>query len=99
VEQKHITAISLISILIGLATLYFTLPEKFEQTDIKIKGTIQSVEEKEKFTIISFKTKDVLHAITFDKTKVQKGDEIEIYGRLQEYNRKVEIIADKIVKK
>lgn len=98
-QEKHTTIIAIICVAIGLTLMYFTLPEKFEEFNIKIKGTVYDVEEKEKITIITFKTKDNLKAITFDNTQLQKGDEIQITGKLQEYNGKIEIVADQIITK
>ncbi len=99
VKEKQITIIAVAAIILGLITLYFTLPQKFEAPEVKITGEVNSIDEKEKFTIISIKTKTPINAITFQKTSLNKGDKIELIGRLQQYRGKIEIVADKIIKK
>lgn len=98
-NEKQITIISIITIIIGIILLKFTLPDKIEDSsNVKITGKIISVEEQEKITTLRVQTKNPLKIITFEKTELQQNDEVEITGKVQQYRGKVEIVAAKITK-
>ena len=96
-HQKHLMNIALAIIIVGLTTFYFTRPSKTDDTStVKITGIIDSVEEKEKLTIIRVQPKTPLSIITFNKINAEKGKRAEITGKLHAYKGRVELLADTI---
>lgn len=95
-NEKTITIIAITCTIIGLIAMQFTKTEQSNETQVKITGTIESIEQKEKITILKIKTQTPLTIISFDKSSHEKGNKVQITGKLQEYRGKVEILASKI---
>lgn len=97
-NETQITIISIITIIVGIVILNFTLPDKTENSNVKITGKIISIDEQEKITIIRVATKNPLKIVAFEKIKLQQNDNVEITGKVQQYRGKIEIVADEIKK-
>ena len=94
--EKQAIILAIITAIIGLLLLYYTLPEQKNEREITITGKILSTEQKEKMTILKLDPKTPLTIISFQKTNAQKNTNVKITGRLQEYKGKIEFIANKI---
>src|SRR3989338_1314625 len=66
--------------------------------DVKLKGIVTGVQNKGSFTSIQLTNEYTTQIVVFTKenSTIIKGDTIEIFGEVQEYNDKPEIIARKI---
>ncbi len=66
------------------------------------KGIITRITKKKKTTIISIKGECETKAIIYDKEindkEIREGDEIMVRGRIKEYNKEKNIIAEEIKK-
>lgn len=76
--------------------MQFTKTEQSDETQVKITGIIESIEQKEKIAILKINTQTPLTIISFEKNSPEKGNKVQITGKLQEYRGKVEILASKI---
>ena len=110
-KEHHLLKIALICSLIGLAVLYFisirieikeykpnTLNKNIGD-DVKLKGTITKITDKGDVVFIEVAQLSPVTIVLFsndDNLKLNKGDNIEVTGELQEYNGKDEVIAEKI---
>ena len=77
----------------------------FPQTDLEkilnISGTIRSISETDNFAIIEIEKPETMKVAIFkDKNiSLNQGDEIQVIGKIEEYQGNLEIIGDKIIKK
>ncbi len=105
-ENKSLTTLCLIISIVGITTIIVTsgtfepiTQDQITKDDldkiITIKGKINSIRETPgtyKITVNNIPT-------TVFKTKplnLKKGDSIKVTGKVQEYNNKLELLADKI---
>ena len=111
-EEKTIWKVSLLTVLLGLTILYF-YTEKVElksnidlseipiDQEVKIRGEITSlrIHEKVIFLEITGERVETVDIVLFNDQDLflEEGNYVEIEGRVEEYNGKKEIIADKIV--
>ena len=67
---------------------------------VKLKGIVKRITDTEKVTIMEITQPQEITVVLFkDKnttTKIQKNNEIEIFGKVDEYEGKLEIIADRV---
>ena len=74
-----------------------TLDNKDEM--VKIKGTVSKVIDTEKVTIIDVLQPNEITVVLFKndetETPIQEGNEVEIIGKVDEYEGELEIIAHK----
>ena len=74
-----------------------TLDNKDEM--LKVKGTVSKVIDTEKVTIIEITQPQEITVVLFisdtTKTSIKEGNEVEIIGKVDEYEGKLEIIAHK----
>lgn len=98
-NEKQATIIAILCSIIGLFGIYFLLIfyEENEDNLLQLQGEIMKRKELEGFTIYEIKTNDLITVISKDNS-FQKGDNVLISGKLQEYKGKVEIVAKKITK-
>ncbi len=66
--------------------------------DVKLKGTVVQVQNKGSFIAIQLKNEYTTQIVLFtkDNSTIIKGDNVEIFGKVQEYNNNPEIIASKV---
>jgi len=113
-QEQTLFKIALISAIIGLVFLFLYsqtidlkqvehLDDAFLTEQIKINGVIESITSTNKATFLKITGSkiDTFDVILFPEEKIdlKEGDAIEITGKIEEYNGKKEIIADKIVKR
>ena len=110
-KETTLLKIALICSLIGLLALYF-ISTKIEVSDykpnklsgnvgddVKLNGVITKISDKGNVVFIEVSQQDTVDVVLFTKDrnlKLNKGDNIEILGKIQEYNGKNEIIAQKV---
>ena len=103
--------IALICSLVGLIILYFisakieineykpNILNKNIGDDVKLKGTITRITDKGSVVFLDVNQQAPIKVVVFAGDKnlsLKDGDKIEITGKVQEYNGKNEIIAQKI---
>ena len=112
-KEKTLFRLALICIVIGLPVLYF-LSENIEITEmdvskislgdadrqIKLNGEVISVSNKNKFSVIEISQLNKIEVVMFNENiSLEQGDNIDVFGKVQEFNGKPEIIADVVRKK
>ena len=109
-KENTLLKIALICSLVGLVILYFisskievkdhrpNLLNKNIGDDVKLQGTVTKVTDKNDVVFIEVSQKNTINVVAFTKDNFQlkNGDDIEVIGKVQEYNGKNEIIAQKI---
>ena len=101
-EENLLIKISLFCIVLGLPVLYLlsSSVEKREhiltEDNIQFKGEIIEVTNKEDTTFLQIVPETPFPVIIFDKTNFQKGQRVEIEGKIDYYKGNLEIIADRI---
>ena len=110
-KETTLLKIALICSLVGLVILYFISakieikdykPNKLSQNigdDVKLQGTISKISDKGNVIFIELNQQIPVSIIVFnnDNTlKLKNNDSVEVIGKVQEYNGKNEIIAQKI---
>ncbi len=98
-NEKQATIIAILFSILGLLGIYFLLLfyEDFNQENLlQLQGEIVKRKELDGLIIYEIKTNDAIPVISKDGN-FKKGDQVLVYGRLQEYKGKVEIIAKKII--
>ena len=101
--------ISLIFSVIGIVFLYYlvgnvSLDEKeidkinYIDQDIKIKGVVTNIDERDKVAFVEIAQPNVMKVVIFkdDELNLKINDYIEITGNVEEYNGKLQIIAEEV---
>ena len=110
-KETTLLKIALICSLVGLIVLYF-ISAKIEirdykpnilngniGDDVKLTGAIAKISDKGDVAFVEIVQKVPVSVVIFkDKNnlKLKSNDSIELYGKIQEYNGKNEIIAQRI---
>ena len=110
-QEKTLFKLSVVVIIIGVTFLFLysqninlrnldNLDTAFLNEEVKIQGEIINIKVTDKATFlkISGSKIDNFDVILFPKKEIKfiKGDNIEITGKVEEYNGKKEIIANEI---
>ncbi len=109
-QESTLLKISVVSSIIGLALLFFlSMFTKLENTEIKelsiadidrtikIQGLVSRVNPGEKITFLEIVQHNKMPVLVFSTNlTLNSGDEVEVVGKVTEYNGKVELIADNI---
>lgn len=111
-KETALLKVSLIVSLLGILLLLFIVqkidvsPSIISQIDqntagstATITGIVSEVTTSNKTVIFNVAQLDKMMVVVFDNISLQKGDYVEVTGKIQEYNGKPELIADKIVLK
>lgn len=112
-KEKTLLKISLIASLVGILILLFIssrleVNEKtisnIDETDIgsslKIDGVITNIRKTNKVTFIDIAQLEEMKVVVFnDEIELNRGDYVEITGKIEEYKGLTELIADKIILK
>ena len=110
-KETVLLKIALVCSFVGLFILYF-ISAKIEVKDykpnflnnnvgddVKLTGTIAKISDKSDVAFVEIIQKVPVSVVVFkDKNnlKLKSNDSIEVYGKVQEYNGKNEIIAQRI---
>ena len=110
-KESTLVKISIICSLTGLIILYFIsakievkdykpdLQNKNIGQDVKLKGIVAKITDKGDVVFIEVSQENPVNVVIFTNNgniKLKNGDSIEVIGKVQEYNGKDEIIAQKI---
>lgn len=110
-EEKTLLKIALIFSISGIILLFFISeniqPQEIKideiskdniNKDVKIKGKVIGIEEKEDIFIITLAQENTIKLIAFrdGKLVLQKGQKIEAEGEVRAYKGNLEIVANKI---
>ena len=110
-KENTLLKIALICSLVGLVILYF-ISEKVEirdynptqlnknvGDDVGIKGVITKISDKGNVVFVEVKQEYPVSIVIFSQDNnlnLKNGDNVEVVGKVQEYNGKNEIITQKI---
>ena len=110
-KETTLLKIALICSLVGLVILYFistkieindykpNILSKNVGEDVKLQGTIAKITDKGNVVFIDVSQQNPATVVLFasnDNLNLKNGDNVEVIGKVQEYNGKNEIIAQKI---
>lgn len=110
-KETTLLKIALICALVGLALLYFisikievkdykpNLLNKNIGDDVKLKGTVAKITDKGNVVFVEVNQQNPISVVIFtgdNDLKLKNGDNVEVIGKVQEYNGKPEIVADKV---
>ncbi|MFA5142382.1 MAG: hypothetical protein WC471_05425 [Candidatus Woesearchaeota archaeon] len=112
-QEKTLLKLAVVSSIIGLIILFvmssFT---QLDNTDIskltsldvdktlKVTGIITKISQTEQTTMLEIAQHNRMPVLIFDTNlTLNKGDEVEIIGKAQDYNGELELIADRIERK
>ncbi|HIH42493.1 TPA: hypothetical protein HA246_02500 [Candidatus Woesearchaeota archaeon] len=112
-KEKTLFKLAMICLVIGLPALYFlSLSIEIKEADIskislgdvdkqvKLVGKVASVRNFEKASIIEITQPSKIKVIMFvENVTLEDEQEIEVFGKIGEYEGKPEIIADVVRKK
>ena len=108
-KETTLLKIAVICSLVGLIVLYF-ISAKIEIGDYKpsllnknigeyvqLKGTITKISQRENVAFVEVNQENAVTIVLFTGSNdLKEGNLVEIFGKVQEYNGKEEVIADKI---
>jgi len=110
-KENTLLKIALICSLIGLITLYFisenievkdykpNLVDENIGDDVKLNGVVTKISDRGSVIFIEVGQQSPVTVVLFtedDNLRLGNGDNVEVIGKVQEYNGKDEIIAQKI---
>ena len=111
-DDATITKTALIVGVIGIILLYFVssnvqveekkISELYlleDSDDVLVKGTIINLNKREKVTYLELSQQSTVKVIVFDDRNltINKGDTIEVLGKISDNGEEKEIIANKII--
>ncbi|MBI2649886.1 hypothetical protein HYX04_01070 [Candidatus Woesearchaeota archaeon] len=110
-KETTLLKIALICSLIGLVLLYFistkievkdykpNILNKNVGDDVKLTGKVSKITDRGDVVFIEVNQQSPVNVVLFtdnNNLKLSNGDNVEVIGKVQEYNGKNEIIAEKI---
>lgn len=111
-KETTLLKIALICSLVGLIALHF-ISTKIEAKDykpnflnkdvgeeVKLAGKVSKITDRGNVVFIEVNQQSPVNVVLFtddDNLRLHKGDNVEVIGRVQEYNGKNEIIAEKVM--
>ena len=110
-KETTLLKIALICSLLGLFVLYFistkievkdyqpNILNKNIGDDVKLKGIVTKITDKGNVVFVEVNQQNPVTIVVFaanNSLELNKGDSVEVIGKVQEYNGKNEIIAQKI---
>ena len=110
-KETTLLKIALICSLVGLFVLYFistkievkdyktNILNKNIGEDVKLKGIVTKINDKGNVIFIEVNQQNPISIVVFGNDgniNLKNGDNVEVIGKVQEYNGKNEIIAQKI---
>ena len=108
-KENTLLRLALIASLLGLATLFFIsgslnmeqtpisiIDDGMKGTQVKIIGSVESVQQAGESQILVISQPSSITVFVSTSTTLEKGDMVEIIGRVDEYRENKEIIADRI---
>jgi len=100
-KEKNLLKVALICSLVGIVALYF-ISENIDDIDknVKVKGFVKDLFENEKVMIITIEQPQDMTIVLFksknESVGINKGSNIEVIGKVDEYEGELEIIGNKV---
>lgn len=113
-DEKTLIRISFITVVIGLSFLFLYAQDFSLRTvenldsipsteQVHLKGTVNNLRETDNAVFLQLEGEKVVNTdvILFpeDNIYLHEGDEVEIYGQVEDYNGEKEVVGDKVVLK
>ena len=109
-KETTLLKIALISSLVGMIALYFVStqidvkdykPTQLNENvgdDVKLIGTVTDIADRGSVIFIEVNQQNPVTVVLFtdDDIRLKSGDSVEVFGEVQEYKGKNEILAQKI---
>ena len=110
-KETTLLKIALICSLAGLITLYFistrieikdykpNILNRNVGDDVNLKGIVTKISDKGNVVFVDVSQQNLITVVLFtdnNNLNLKNGDNVEVIGKVQEYNGKNEIIAQKI---
>ena len=110
-KESTLLKIALICSLAGLVALYFISakieirdykPSELSKNvgdDVKLDGIVTKISDKGNVVFVDLQNQNYVTVVLFtndDNLNLKNGDNVEVIGKVQEYNGKSEIIAQKV---
>ena len=110
-KETTLLKIALVCSLVGMIALYFISakieikdykPAKLNENvgdDVKLSGIIMKISDKGNVVFIDIKQEYPVNVVMFtdnNNLNLKNGDNVEVIGKVQEYDGKNEIVAQKI---
>ena len=108
-KDSSLFRIALITIILGSTILFFVsekikidektvseLKNKKPNEYIKITGEITDIIKADEITVIRLAKTETIKIVILDKISLNKGDIIEVIGKIQDHNGEREVIAQRI---
>jgi DNA/RNA endonuclease YhcR with UshA esterase domain len=107
-KEKALLKIALVASCIGLLLLFIfsknievneaTIDkiDGMQDEEVRIQGVVERVSNKEKVTFIEITQEVTTTVVVFDNISINKGEKIEVIGKVDEYNGESEILAERI---
>jgi len=99
-NRKGLLLLALVSAVLGLGGLFLAsiwLDGHPEETALlTLTGEVKGINSKGKTTFIKIIPSSELLVVSFKNLDVQKGEIVTLAGRLQEYQGRVEFVAEKV---
>jgi DNA/RNA endonuclease YhcR with UshA esterase domain len=107
-KEKTLLKLALFCVVVGLLGLLY-ISQKLVPTsiaiqsitaadaekDVKVSGIVSKVTATDKATILEITEPKTITVVLFDNVVgVQKGDAVDVYGTVEEYNGRMEIIGN-----
>jgi DNA/RNA endonuclease YhcR with UshA esterase domain len=111
-KEKTLLRMSVIFSILGILLLFYISNKieidskkinEIEASDVdksvKINGVVNNVEQRGTVSIISISQLEEMDLVVFDSIELNKGDYLEVEGKIDEYEGKMQLVADKIILK
>ncbi|MBU0758565.1 MAG: hypothetical protein KKF44_10945 [Nanoarchaeota archaeon] len=109
-NEKMLLRISVLFAVIGISALFIisksieinntTIEKIYGEKigdEVEITGKAIQIIRNEKFTVIKMAQESEIEVIAYDNiAEIREGDALSVKGRIDEYNEKRQIVADKI---
>ncbi len=109
-EDKTLLKAALIASILGVLMLYYILEfSDVEEASVSllndeslgdkvlVKGNVIDIVNFENSKLIKIDTKEKINVMIFDDfLNLEKGDKVEVVGKVEKYNNDYEVIADEI---
>ncbi|HLD86924.1 MAG TPA: hypothetical protein VJB12_02575 [Candidatus Nanoarchaeia archaeon] len=108
-KEQTLLRLALMASIIGLAILFLisdnpslqitpigSIDSSMKGNQVSIIGSVESVRQAGEFQVLTISQPSSIEVFVPASTSVRNGDVVEVLGRVDEYNKEREIIADRI---
>ncbi|MFP4403364.1 MAG: hypothetical protein ACLFPJ_03375 [Candidatus Woesearchaeota archaeon] len=108
-KDKHLLVASTTTAIIGIIVLFIIMQNSQIPTknialindndldkQIRIEGSIKSIQNNEKITILKVETIQEIEVVIFDEIDIEKNSNVEVIGIINRYNKRYQINAESV---